>query len=276
MKNIKIYALLFLAFLGACEADDEQFFLDVNNQEEAIGQLNGGSILTFNPSEDTSNFVTVGVSTISDQSRSFTIAIDEDNTTLDASFYTIPTLTGTIPAGSFTGDLEIITPIPSTLPASGLVLSIDLISIEGASILENGNSDEDIPLTVACPSVELGNVIGSATTLENPLLVAFGVPATFSDPRQIIAGPGDNQIIIVGGLSADIGGTDVILTIDPETGIATSAEDGGVGFVSGANIATTTDVSGNVLTCINQVTFTVNNAVFGAPFNSNTVVLEIQ
>lgn len=276
MKNIKIYALLLLAFLGACEADDQESILDVNNLENTIAQLNGGSLLTFNPAEETTNFVTVGVSTVSDQARSFTIAIDEDNTTLDASFYNIPSLTGTIAAGSFTGDIEIITPVPVTLPESDLILSIELVSVEGATILESSLSEEDIPLTVACPSVDIENVIGNGVTVSNPVSVALGGPAPGNDPRTVIAGPGENQITIVGGLVPTFGATDIVLDIDPETGEVSDAAPGGNSFDFNGGGTLTTGITGVVLTCINRISIVVSNTRFVAPFNNNELIIDIQ
>lgn len=264
-----------LGLVSSCDQDEDRILFDVNNQENSVAQLNGGSVLIFNPVEETSNFITVGVSTVSDQARSFTLSVNEDDTTLDSSLYVIPSLTATIPAGSFTGQLEVITPIPASLPPSGLVLVVNLESVEGAR-LPDGLLSETIGTSVACPSVDLSQVIGSAVTLENPLLSAFGLPITSSDLRTVIAGPEDNQITILGGLSADLGGTDTVLTIDMETGLVTDATDGGISFVNGTNPISTTSIDGRVLTCINQIIINVNNGNFAPPFASLRLTLEVQ
>lgn len=275
MKKILLLLSLFAFAIVSCEQDDSAFFLDVNDQENAIAQINGGTILVFNPVENTENIVVVGVSTLSDSDRSFSISIDEDST-LDESFYDIPSLTGTIPAGSFVGDFVINTPIPDEFPPSGAFLRINLDSVTGAVLLESSSITQDLTTTVSCPDVDLSQVVGSAITLENPLLEAFGVPATFSDQRIVEAGPGENQITIIGGLSPDVGGTDITLTIDPETGFVTEGVDGGVSFNNGGDLIPTTAISGRVLTCINQIIINVDNNTFGPPFGSLRLTLEVQ
>lgn len=289
MKNkIKILSLFILSlFLVHCEADDEQFFLDVEDPDNAVAQFNGGTILTFNPVEDVQNTVNVGVSTVSDVDRTFTVSIGSTTNPalddLDASFYNIPSLTGVIPAGSFIGELIVNTPIPDEFPDSNDVLTLVLESVEGVELLSSSNLVEEIGNTVACPDVELSNVIGNATTTANPLLEAFGAPPTFSDPRMVIAGPNDNQITIIGGLSPDLGSSDIILTVDLESGIATgtatpdeTSDDFPLGnsFDNGGTPTVTTAISGQILSCIGQITFTIDNATFAPPFNSNTVVLQ--
>jgi len=265
--------------------DDDRILLDVNDDANSIAQINGGTILVFNPVEDVTNILVVGVSTLSDQDRSFTVSLDLENSTLDPSFYNIPSLTSVIPAGSFVGEIIINTPIPAAFPAADAFLRVNLESAEGAIILEEdfSNISEDIGVTVACPDVDLSLVVGSAVTTANPLLEAFGVPATFSDPRTVVMGPEDNQITVIGGLSPDLGSSDIILTVDLETGLATgmatpeeTSEEFPLGnsFNNGGTPTVTTFISGQVLTCIGQVTFTIENTTFGPPFNANTVTLQ--
>lgn len=275
MKKILIVLSVFALALTGCEQDETALFLDVNDQENAVAQINGGTILTFNPVEDTENIVLVGVSTLSDTDRTFTISVDEMST-LDESFYNIPTLTGSIPAGTFVGELIINTPVPDGFPPSGAFLRINLESVTGVTLLESSSLTQDLTTTVSCPDVDLSQVVGSAITLENPLLEAFGVPATFSDLRTVAAGPGDNQITIIGGLSPDVGGTDITLTIDPETGFVTEGTDGGVSFVNAGDLIPTSAISGRVLTCINQIIINVDNNTFGPPFASLRLTLEVQ
>jgi len=289
MKTIfKLLMVSMVLFITSCNEDDT-ILLDVDDQSNAIGQINGGTILTFNPVEDVTNIVVIGASTLSDSDRTFRVSIgsvpedDEDNIDLDPSFYEIPSLTGVIPAGSFTGELVINTPIPDDFPPTNAVLILNLESIDNVQLLPTSNLSEELGITVACPDVDLSLVVGNAVTIENPLLEAFGVAATFSDPRIVEMGPGDNQITIIGGLSPDIGSSDLILTVDMETGLATgmatpeeTSADFPLGnsFNNGGVPTVTTFISGQILSCIGQVSFTVDNGTFAAPFNSNTVVLQ--
>lgn len=285
--NIKLLYLASLAlFLFSCEADEEEFFLDVNDQANAVAQINGGTVLTFNPVEDVENIVVIGVSTLSDTDRTFTLSVgttaNPNNIDLDPSFYNIPSLTGVIPAGSFTADFAVITPIPDSFPPGNATLTLVLESVQGVELLPTSNLSEEIGTTVACPDVDLSLVVGSAVTASNPLLEAFGVPATFSDPRTVVAGPNENQITIIGGISPDIGSSDIILTVDLETGLATGTATPeettealplGNSFTNGGVPTRTTAIRGQILSCIGQITFTLDNATFGPPFNSNTVVI---
>ena len=282
MKKRIIYLLTISLIILGCNQDD-RILLDVNDSENSIAQINDGTVLTFNPVEDVVNIVNIGVSTLSDSDRAYSVSIDPDGTTLDPSFFNIPTLSGVIPAGSFVGELVINTPIPADFPPNDAVLTLVLNSVEGAQLLESSNLSEELSVTVACPNVDLDLVVGSAVTTSNPLLEAFGVDATFSDPRTVVMGPESNQITIIGGLSPDIGSSDIILTVDLETGLATgtatpdeTTDDLPLGnsFNNGGVPTQTTFISGQILSCIGQISFTVDNGTFAPPFNSNTVVLQ--
>jgi hypothetical protein len=282
MKKRIIYLFTISLIILGCNQDD-RILLDVNDSENSIAQINDGTVLTFNPVEDVVNIVNIGVSTLSDSDRAYSVSIDPDGTTLDPSFFNIPTLSGVIPAGSFVGELVINTPIPADFPPNDAVLTLVLNSVEGAQLLESSNLSEELSVTVACPNVDLDLVVGSAVTTSNPLLEAFGVDATFSDPRTVVMGPESNQITIIGGLSPDIGSSDIILTVDLETGLATgtatpdeTTDDLPLGnsFNNGGVPTQTTFISGQILSCIGQISFTVDNGTFAPPFNSNTVVLQ--
>lgn len=285
MKITKYLLSIFLviaALFLSCE-DREIPQIDIENSRAIAGFSTGDSStprIVFNPAQDIVSTFTVSVSTLSDSARSVVLEIgdqvSEGNTILDPIYYEVSTLNPVIEAGEFITTITVTTINNEILPAATDVIPLNLISIEGAEILQESESELQIGLDIECPSVELPNVIGTAISLENELLVAFGGAATDDDPRTIIAGPGDNQITIIGGLSLNRGGTDVILTIDPETGFATEGTDGGDAFFSGGTPAPTTTISGNVLTCINRITFNVGNSRFGGANTDHTVTLEIQ
>lgn len=278
LKYIAVCLLVgFLAFTSCQEPDIPQ--IDVENSR-AIAGFNGATtnrIITFNPEAETTQTYTIGVSTLSSSPRNVQLSIDTDATTLASDLFSVSTLSPVIPAGEFTVDFTVTTIGSPILPDVLDVIVLNLDSVQDAEILADSEDRLFLGLAIECPSVDLSLVVGSAVTNANPLLEAFGVPATFSDLRTIVAGPEDNQITILGGISGDVGGTDTVLTIDMETGFVISNQsfDGGVSFVNGSNPIATTTITGRVLTCIGQVNINVNNGTFGPPFNSLRLELQI-
>ncbi|WP_396597230.1 DUF1735 domain-containing protein [Dokdonia sp. R86516] len=282
MNKLKyIAASLLVGFMTLTSCEDAEIpQVDAENGR-AIAGFNGATTnrtVVFNPEAETTTTFTVGVSTLSSSDRTAQLSIDTDASTLAEELYSISTLNPVIPAGSFTVDFTVTTLGSPNLPAVTDVIVLNLESVEGAEILNDSEDRLTLGLAIECPTVDLSQVVGSAVTLENPLLEAFGVPATFSDLRTVIAGPEDNQITILGGISQDVGGTDTVLTIDLDTGfvISDQSSDGGVSFVNGGTPIPTTKISGRVLTCINQIIINVDNDNFGPPFNSLRLKLQVQ
>lgn len=282
MKNkiLILIAIMTLGLVSSCDQDEDRILFDVNNQDNAIAQLNGGSVLVFNPVEETSNFINVGVSTVSDQPRTFTVSLNEDDSTLDPSFYVIPSLTGTIPAGSFVGQLEVITPLPTTLPANDRVIVVNLESVEGAQFLPDALVTETIGVTVACPSVDTDGIPGTYRIVQDDFETTVG-----DNLFEIIAGPEANQYTMVNPFDhpnpADGGAQsyNVIIDIDPATGESRIArqdawhcDNFGCGFGQGR-----IDGSGLTLTCINQIQFpALRHTVDAGSFGSFTFIIEKQ
>ncbi|GAA4278175.1 hypothetical protein [Aquimarina mytili] len=77
--------------------------------------------------------------------------------------------------------------------------------------------------TIACPAFPIDDVVGTYNVASNGLATALGL--TDPDPtREVIAGPGDNQITIVGGSVGFAGGGDLTVDIDPSFGGLTGGE----------------------------------------------------
>lgn len=275
----KIYKYLFITIIGisiySCEKNEIPIF-DAQNGRAIAGINATIPSMVFNPVENSEKIITIGVSSLSDSPRAVSLRVKDTLIALDESYYTISTLNPVIQPGEFTTDITITTLGSTVLPNASATVTLELVSVEGAEILPDSIDEVSIGLEFQCPDVVLANVVGSAVTLENGLLPAFGVPITFSDPRTVVSGPADDQITIIGGISPDLGGTDVILTIDLETGFVTDAEDGGVSFINAGRPIPTTNISGKVLTCINQIDINIENGTFAPPFNSLKLKLQIQ
>jgi hypothetical protein len=277
-KLSRLFAvLLILSFAIGCEAPEDEFFFDVENQDDAIAQFQASPVLVINPSANTDNTVSVGVSTVSNTDRSFQVSISEDSS-LDASFFDIPSLTGVIPAGEFVGSITVTTLQTNVFPAMGSSLVLDLDSVDGANLLDSSTTQVSLGFTVECPSVDISQIVGTAVTTNNTLLAAFGLAVTAADPRQVVQGPGENQVTIVGGFGVG-SSEDVILNIDPSTGdITDGSPEGTLIFVNGGANPTPvpiTGLSGRALTCINEISFSANNAIFGGALSSFTLTLSI-
>ncbi|WP_147406098.1 hypothetical protein [Aquimarina sp. BL5] len=102
--------------------------------------------------------------------------------------------------------------------------------------------------TFACPVFTTADVVGTYDVLN------FSFGATFpitTATREIIAGPGDGQITIVGGEYPDYGADDLVLNVNFTTGTVSRGADG-IAFDAAAGAFATDnygDVSGLVLPC---------------------------
>ncbi len=268
----KIFVLLFTGVLIlSCEENERPIF-DVENGR-AIAGFNGGredTRVTFNPAENTESSITIGVSTLSTSDRSVQISVDEEST-LDPSFYSISTLNPSIPAGSFTVDI-VITTIPGVdLPAAADAVILNLDSVEGAEFLENSITTLNVGLDVQCPSVDISALAGNYDVVSSTFAAFFG-ETDFT--REVVLGPGDNQITIVDGTYINEGADDLILTIDPSDGSVIGVNEDGIDSqVSfGPNFYRLLP-GGRVLTCVGiiEVTLDFSGSIAGNPHVFNLV-----
>jgi len=78
---------------------------------------------------------------------------------------------------------------------------------------------------ISCPEFSIDDLVGSYNVTQNNLVGGLGL----SDPdptREVIAGPGPNQITVVGGSVGFAGGGDLIVDVDTETGALSLGVDG--------------------------------------------------
>ena len=276
MKNI-IYRLSLLVFASlifvSCE-ENEIPTIDVVNSRAIAGFSNAtsSSTIIFNPAEDTENVITVGVSTISDQDRQVVVTLDEEATTLDASYYEISNLNPVIPAGEFTTDIIITTIASTDVPSGDSELVLKLESVESAEIIDGSVTDLNIGLNVKCPEVDMASIPGTYEVAVDDF--GFIIHSDF----EIVEGPGDNEFTIVnlsGHSNPDAGGDmnyDVVFSVNPESGSVSVEKqaawhwdtfggdpDYGTGSVEG---------TGLVLTCINQINFNLTHTVGAGSFGT--------
>ena len=260
MKNLvyKISLLFAVALLGVSCEDNGTPIFDVENGR-AIAGFNGGlesTRITFNPAENTDNIITVGVSTLSDSPRSVVVEVDDTETTLDPAFYSIDNLTPTIAAGDFTVDITITTIPGADLPSASDAIVLNLVSVEGAEIGENSVEVLSIGLEVQCPTVDISALAGSYDVVASTFAAFFG-ETDFT--REVVLGPGENQITIVDGTYITEGAEDLILTIDPETGAIVAVDETKINSTVsfGPNFYRLLP-GGRVLTCVGIIEMTLD------------------
>jgi len=283
MKNktnlIKLLTGLLVVILSACEPN-ENAFLDVNNLDNSVARFQSGNTLVYNPVENVANEIQVGVSTLSSEDRTFELILNEEATTLPDNFYSIESLTGVIPAGSFVGSVIVTTlgAENSNLPSASARMSFTLDSLEDATLVTGSLLTVNVPLAVACPTVDLPEVSGfvNQQTMFNELAAAFGLPANAFGPSEVFVGPGENQLTIVGGFGTE-SSDDLIINVDPVTGeVSNASPEGTLIFINGGTLPVpVTGIRGNVLTCINQIDIDVENAIFGGTLSAFTLTVNI-
>ena len=274
MKNLiyKLFVFVFGALLVAsCESNDFPT-IDVNNSRPiaGFGTVEDQTVV-FDPSAETSTTYTVGVSTLSNEDRAVVIEVDTTATTLGSSMYSISTLTPVIPAGEFTTEFTVTTIGGGEVPSATAKLVLDLVSVEGAVILEESTSELNIGLNIKCPSVDMSLIPGSYNITR---LSFFNFFEETDSTREIIAGPGENQFTVVGGAYPGVGGEDLIFTINPETGNVTAIDQ--TKLASNQSFGPNTYKflpGGRVLTCagIVELDFDFGGSIAGNPNSFNLI-----
>ena len=257
---------------SSCADNDIEIF-DARNGRAIAGFSNPTESpnIIFNPAEDTENILTIGVSTRSDSDRAVVLDLDLSETTLGSEFYTISNLNPVIPAGEFTVDIVITTIATGGLPDPTSIIALNLVSVADSEILAESRSELEIGLSVKCPSVDLENVTGNGEVVVNEILVnGFGAPISLSgSPKVVLAGPEENQLTIVGGVSPALGADDLIIEVNPDTGsVSYAGPEDAVFIVNGGNPVAYRGVTGQVLTCIGLISLQIEGP-FVAPFDQN-------
>lgn len=273
MKKYISVLVLALVVLTSCE-EDLVVYDSTSADAASIAAFQEASptTLIFNPAADTQNVYTVSVSNATTSDRMVTVSIDPAST-IDASTYSVSTLTPVIPAGQYSADIVITTMASDVFPASGSTLRLNLESVAGASIPSDAVSSYNVGFTVECPSVDVSAILGTATQVVNELLGGFG-GSVDGRTSEVVAGPGENQITIVGGLGFN-NAEDMILNIDPNNGnLSYGGSADAVLVFNGANPINYGTANGRALTCIGLIELELS-APFAAPFDSNTFRIQL-
>lgn len=113
-----------------------------------------------------------------------------------------------------------------TTSVDGITVGVDDVTVNGETVSVAQQQGYTFNGVAICPPFDISEITGTYTVLENGLAPGLGL--TDPDPvREIIAGPGDNQITIVGGSVGFVGGDDLIIDVDTETGVLSLGLDAG-------------------------------------------------
>lgn len=158
----------------------------------------------------------------------------------------------------------------------GTVLTSSLLSdsLDGSIGLANGYAFSS---NVACEFIA-ADVVGTYDVL------ALGFAGTTcmnetSTTREVVAGPGENQITIIGGeYPTNAGSDDLILNIDPTTGDATLGNPDGIAFRAGSCGIGQNDnygaANGSVFSCVGSINLTMDFTAFAG--NAHPFILQKQ
>lgn len=256
MKNLvyKISLLFAVALLAVSCAENEVPIFDVENGR-AIAGFNGGTStpkVIFNPAENTTSIIKVGVSALSSSDRSLSFEIDEEASTLDPSLYTIE-FPSVIPAGEFTADIVVTTIASLNIPSAADAVVINLLDVEGAEFLENSITTIDLGVTVRCPEIIIDDFVGTYDVIQHRFDAFFpGAVAT----RTVVAGPGPNQITIVEGAVAQENPDPLILNVDDTGSVSFGGDASDIHFFTfGPGVYG--QVTGSGLSCAGLIDITI-------------------
>lgn len=146
---------------------------------------------------------------------------------------------------------------PDTFTISGGGVSPDLLSEEGYKLALA------FDFIILCPSAEVGDLIGTFNVTNHRFDAFFPPQGT---TREVVAGPGENQITIVGGALPVDGADDLVLNIDPVTSeVSYGGEEGKIHFNT-FGPGSYGSVSGLVFSCIGVIDITIESDGFISNF----------
>lgn len=142
---------------------------------------------------------------------------------------------------------------PQTFIIDGGGLSPDLLSEEGYK------QAFAFDFIILCPSADVNELIGTFDVINHRFDAFFGSQGT---TREIVAGPEDNQITIVGGAVPLDGADDLILTINADNSMVSyGGEEGKIHFNT-FGPGSYASVSGLVFSCVGVIDITIESDGF--------------
>lgn len=111
---------------------------------------------------------------------------------------------------------------------------------------------------ILCPSVEVDQLVGTFNVVSHRFDNYFGPQGA---TREVIAGPGPNQLTIVGGAVPLDGADDLIITLNADASIEYGGSDDAIHFNTfGPGVYG--DVEGTAFSCIGVLDLTINSPGF--------------
>ncbi|MEX2350139.1 MAG: DUF1735 domain-containing protein [Flavobacteriaceae bacterium] len=147
MKNLLL--ILFVAtgvLFTSCDKTENVIYDPNSGETLAFFEDNSASLEVLLGGESTID-VEVGVTTLSDQDRTVTVVVNEEESTIDSENYSLSTNDVVIPAGEYYGSLTI-TGIDVSLSTDPVLLVLDLVSINGGVVSDNSIT---VSVLVVCP-----------------------------------------------------------------------------------------------------------------------------
>lgn len=148
----------------------------------------------------------------------------------------------------------------------GRVLTIDDLAGDLSGQPEQRQAYE-FEILISCP-FKSSEIAGTFNVVEHSFDAFFGEqPPT----REIIAGPGENQLTIIGGPIPLDGSDDLVINVDPATGVASyGGNDNAIHFNTFGPGVYGTDVKGFVFSCVGSIDLVITSP----GFISNTFTLK--
>jgi len=152
---------------------------------------------------------------------------------------------------------------PSNFILEGQNVTDDLIDEDGY------RQAFEFDFIILCPSIDFSTFPGTYNVAFHRFDAFFGPQG---DTREVIAGPGDNQITILGGALPLDGADDLVLEIDPQTGNVSYGGAAGKIHFNTFGPGNYDAVTGLVFTCIGKIDIQIDSD----GFIPNFLVLEKQ
>lgn len=148
MKKIVFLLLTFIAFYS-CEKNEMKTFDNVNGQTLAFFESNSSSLPVV-IDQTGSLELNIGVTTISNASRTVSFSLNEEETTADSENYTISATSVTIPAGEYWGSFTI-SGVDVSVETEAKIIALDLTSVDNGIV---NTTTHKVSLFQVCPIEE--------------------------------------------------------------------------------------------------------------------------
>lgn len=266
MKKFKYLLLIILSIITFIACDDGSEFGSGVDQT-LIGFSNSTQNLSIQIDETKDFEIQINSTTLSDSERTINFTISNQST-LDPSFYSIPSMSITIPPNEFFGST-----IVTIQDVVGNVADPETIILEIVpedSFVTGSSISTTLSVGINCPFVYSEIPEGLYEVTQSDFGSFFGDTTT---TRTIELGPGQNQVTILEGEFPIEGSDPLIITLD-DTGRVIAVNEDGLAFGNGPvsldnnfppNFYLLGSSEGTVLSCIGRFELILNYS----PFNGN-------